>query len=114
MIGAMATADPKWPLSHRLKAARELAGLSVLGLAEKTGKGLGRGPIQEVERGARGLDGEEIARIARACGVNPAFFYIDFKDGIAELAQLPDAGDPLDYFDAITERVKAARENGVA
>lgn len=99
-----------WPDGNRLKAARELAGLSVLELAAETGPGLGRGPIQEIERGTRLIkDGGEAARLAKACGISPAFFYVDFLDGIAEMAP-PIEGDPMEQLDALYARIAEARK----
>lgn len=76
-------------LRMRLKAARELAGLTQPELAKLTpwGKTL----ISQMETGERVILDHEVPPLAHACGVPPLFFFsVDFS----ELAE-PDVRDEL-------------------
>lgn len=107
MIRRMAAADH--PITRRLKAARELAGLTAIELADKLPDGYGRATISKMERGVQAVEGVDLERWARACGVPVDFFFVDF----AELS-LPEpipAGDVVDYLDALDARIKRLRDD---
>ena len=63
-----AGAVPEFELKHRVKLAREYAGLSQDQLAEKTG--LSRGGIAKIERGESATRRSSITLIAFATGVD--------------------------------------------
>lgn len=67
-------------IRRRIRAARVLAGMErVDDLAEAINRrGFARDTIYEVERGKRPVGDHELAWIAEATGIAPAFFRVDF------------------------------------
>lgn len=76
-------------LQRRLKAARELAGLTQPELAKLTP--WGKTTISQMETGERTILDYEVPPLADACGVPPLFF---FTEDFSELAE-PDVRDEL-------------------
>lgn len=60
-------------LGDRLRQAREKAGLSQVDLANKAG--FSRGHISFLETGKRRITLDNWIRLAKACGVHPAFMF---------------------------------------
>ena len=76
-------------LRRRLKAAREIAGLTALELAERLP--WGKTSISNMETGKRPILDHEVRSLAHACGVPPLFFFsVDFSE-----LQEPDLRDEL-------------------
>jgi transcriptional regulator with XRE-family HTH domain len=80
-------------LRRRLVAARVLAGLGQVELAERIkAMGYARGysarTIGDMERGETSIQPQSIPVLAEACDVTPAFFSIDFRT-----LEEPDEGD---------------------
>lgn len=92
MLPAVAVEDHS--TAARLKAARALAGKSVIDLAGDLPAGLGRGTLQLIERGGRDLTPDEVILIAQACGVDPSFFLADLTDMSTPPARLVPLRDP--------------------
>lgn len=102
----MSTADH--PLTRRLVAARELAGLSQLELGDSIGEGYGRTTISKHERGMQRVTPYTLRKWADACGVSLDFFFVDFATVQAALPPIPQ-DDVFAALDAIERRIKAAR-----
>lgn len=70
-----------WTTARRVKAARALAGYRNTGaLAADLGPGLSDKTLRKIEseRDPRQAKPHELEMIARACGLTPAFFSVDF------------------------------------
>ncbi|HTJ61554.1 MAG TPA: helix-turn-helix transcriptional regulator [Candidatus Saccharimonadales bacterium] len=70
-------------LRRRMIAARTVAGLDQAALVAKIKelgytRGWGKTTISSMESGGRTIQPEEIPVLARACGVDELFFYLDF------------------------------------
>lgn len=81
-------------IRRRLKAARELAGLTVQELAERIdSERLGAKALGSLERGDRKTPPQphELAAIAAACGLPYEFFTVDFSR-LSELTELTEVG----------------------
>lgn len=101
---AMSTADH--PLVNRLKAARELAGLSQIELGELLGEDYGRATISKYERGTQKLNGLALQKWARACKVSLDFFFVDFTE--VRTPEPPLTGDVFEQLEALGKRINSA------
>lgn len=62
---------------ERLKSARKMAGLSLAGLAEKTGNMITRQAINKYELGKMDPSSEVLSALSRALGIKPDYFFRD-------------------------------------
>lgn len=96
-------------MQRRMKAARELAGISVDQLAQRINeKGLKTRTLRKIEQGERDLNPREVPAVAAACNVPPEFFEVDFWR-LGELSAQP-TERARQAAEAAAERARQQRE----
>lgn len=101
------TGPPTHPLHRRLKAARFLAGYPALDDLIEHIPGIdSRGPLAKMETGRQTPTSVQLAAWARACGLSPDWFFVDFAQ--VKLPE-PAPADPLDYLEQLDRRIAAAQ-----